>query len=97
MLKNASGLYNLMRNLGGAVGLALINTLAQDRSYLHRLHLAEQVGWGRQRRCEGLDAMTGALAPRLGSAGRGARRRCGGWTRWCSARRWCWPTTTSCC
>ena len=27
-VKNASGLYNLMRNLGGAVGLALINTIA---------------------------------------------------------------------
>ena len=27
-LKNASGLYNLMRNLGGAVGLAAINTVA---------------------------------------------------------------------
>ncbi|NNC00811.1 MFS transporter, partial [Corallococcus exiguus] len=26
-LKNASGLYNLTRNLGGAVGLALINTI----------------------------------------------------------------------
>ena len=30
-LKNASGLYNLTRNLGGAVGLALINTLLNDR------------------------------------------------------------------
>jgi DHA2 family multidrug resistance protein len=26
-LKNASGLYNLMRNLGGAIGLAVVNTL----------------------------------------------------------------------
>src|SRR5690606_38779534 len=30
-LKNASGLFNLMRNLGGAVGLALINTLLNNR------------------------------------------------------------------
>ncbi len=30
-MKNASGLYNLTRNLGGAVGLALINTLLNDR------------------------------------------------------------------
>ena len=37
-LKNASGLYNLMRNLGGAVGLALINTLATMR--LARAHAA---------------------------------------------------------
>ena len=26
-VKNASGLYNLMRNLGGAIGLAVANTL----------------------------------------------------------------------
>lgn len=26
-IKNASGLYNLMRNLGGAIGLAVANTL----------------------------------------------------------------------
>ena len=30
-LKNASGLYNLTRNLGGAVGLAVINTVLNDR------------------------------------------------------------------
>ena len=28
-LKNASGLFNLTRNLGGAVGLAVINTRAR--------------------------------------------------------------------
>ena len=34
-VKNASGLYNLMRNLGGAVGLAMINTIATSRLALH--------------------------------------------------------------
>ncbi len=45
-LKGASGLYNLMRNLGGAVGLALINTLVNDRTDLHiaRLHESLRVG-----------------------------------------------------
>ena len=39
-VKNASGLYNLMRNLGGAVGLAGIYTFLNDRTDLHiaRLH-----------------------------------------------------------
>jgi DHA2 family multidrug resistance protein len=46
-LKNASGLYNLMRNLGGAVGLALINTLLNKRLDLHLERLHEQVRWGR--------------------------------------------------
>jgi DHA2 family multidrug resistance protein len=67
MLKNASGLYNLMRNLGGAVGLALINTLAQDRSYLHRVQLAEQVGWARQGATDVLASMSSVLAQRLDS------------------------------
>ena len=34
-IKNASGLFNLTRNLGGAVGLALINTLLDKRMDLH--------------------------------------------------------------
>jgi DHA2 family multidrug resistance protein len=46
-VKNASGLYNLMRNLGGAVGLALINTIATSRQAVHTLHLREQVTWAR--------------------------------------------------
>ena len=46
-MKNASGLYNLMRNLGGAVGLALINTLATTRLAVHTQHLDEQVTWSR--------------------------------------------------
>ena len=34
-VKNASGLFNLMRNLGGAIGLAAINTVFNDRMDLH--------------------------------------------------------------
>ena len=41
-LKNASGLFNLTRNLGGAVGLALINTVLNDRMDLHLQRLHEQ-------------------------------------------------------
>jgi DHA2 family multidrug resistance protein len=46
-VKNASGLYNLMRNLGGAVGLALINTVATTRLAIHTQHLDEAVNWAR--------------------------------------------------
>ena len=45
-LKNASGLFNLTRNLGGAVGLALINTVLTDRNAFHYERLAEHVRWG---------------------------------------------------
>lgn len=65
-LKNASGLYNLMRNLGGAVGLAMINTVATARLAHHRLHLDEAVTWARPAATKMLDGMTAALLPRLG-------------------------------
>ncbi|MGH8461490.1 MAG: DHA2 family efflux MFS transporter permease subunit [Stenotrophobium sp.] len=39
-MKNASGIYNLMRNLGGALGLAIIGTLMQWREAFHYSHLS---------------------------------------------------------
>ncbi|TPW32488.1 DHA2 family efflux MFS transporter permease subunit [Martelella alba] len=42
-VKNASGLFNLTRNLGGAVGLALINTMLTSRDDFHYDRLAESV------------------------------------------------------
>ncbi|MDT8759793.1 DHA2 family efflux MFS transporter permease subunit [Sphingomonas psychrotolerans] len=43
-LRYASGLFNLMRNLGGAIGIALVNTWLQDASRLHLLRLGEALG-----------------------------------------------------
>jgi MFS transporter, DHA2 family, multidrug resistance protein len=45
-VKNASGLFNLMRNLGGAMGLAIINEVLNDRTDLHITRLQERVTWG---------------------------------------------------
>ncbi len=45
-LKNASGLFNLTRNLGGAVGLAIINTVLINRNAFHYARLSEHVQWG---------------------------------------------------
>jgi len=42
-IKNASGLYNLTRNLGGAFGLAIINTMLTKRADFHYHRLAETV------------------------------------------------------
>jgi DHA2 family multidrug resistance protein len=42
-LKYASGLFNMMRNLGGAIGIALCATLLNDRTNLHFLRLAENL------------------------------------------------------
>ena len=43
-LRYASGLFNLMRNLGGAIGIALANTWLQDSMRLHVLRLSEALG-----------------------------------------------------
>lgn len=45
-VQNASGLFNLTRNLGGAFGLALINTLINQGRDLHRTELAAAVSSG---------------------------------------------------
>jgi DHA2 family multidrug resistance protein len=42
-LKFASGLFNLMRNLGGAIGIATCGTILNDRTNLHFLRLAEHL------------------------------------------------------
>jgi DHA2 family multidrug resistance protein len=57
-MKNASGLFNLTRNLGGAVGLAALTTILNDRTDLHLARLHEAVGWARQPVLEALDNMT---------------------------------------
>lgn len=43
-LKYASGLFNLMRNLGGAIGIAVVNTLLQDHTRIAALRLGEAMG-----------------------------------------------------
>lgn len=77
-LKNASGLFNLTRNLGGAVGLAVINTVLTRREELHYARLSESITWSnpeamRQMKlmaqnlsAHGIDGTTGALAQMMG-------------------------------
>ena len=54
-LKLASGLFNLMRNLGGAIGIAACATVLNDRTNLHFQRLAERLH-------DGNEAMSGFLA-----------------------------------
>lgn len=57
-LKNASGLFNLTRNLGGALGLALINTTLDDRTDFHISRLHDKVTWGNAKAVETLNNFT---------------------------------------
>ncbi len=56
-MKNASGLFNLTRNLGGAVGLALINTVLDHRIDLHISRLQDRVNWGNATAVETLNML----------------------------------------
>ncbi len=63
-LKNASGLYNLMRNLGGALGLAIINTVLIHRLDFHKTMLRESISAGRpvaEQTLTGLGQMIGQM------------------------------------
>jgi DHA2 family multidrug resistance protein len=66
-LKLASGLFNLMRNLGGAIGIALCGTILNDRTNLHFLRLAEH-----------LNATNSAMTSWLGQVGTRATELNGG-------------------
>jgi MFS transporter, DHA2 family, multidrug resistance protein len=63
-LKNASGLFNLTRNLGGAVGLAGLNTVLDKRIDLHLARLHDSITWARR---PVMEALTGFAARMPGS------------------------------
>lgn len=60
-LKNASGLFNLTRNLGGAVGLAVINTIIMRRTDFHYERLSESIQWGNHQVLDLLSALSNRL------------------------------------
>ena len=74
-LKNASGLFNLTRNLGGAVGLACINTLMNDRWDLHLARLHDSVAWGHDQAERTLQSLTDAYASMGSDAALSATKR----------------------
>ena len=80
-LRGASGLFNLTRNLGGAVGLAIINTVMNSRMDLHLARLHEAVSWGKPPAEETLANMTGALSSLGSDAGAAALSKLAGIVR----------------
>ncbi|BAQ70038.1 MFS transporter [Rhodovulum sulfidophilum] len=63
-MKGGSGLFNLTRNLGGAVGLAVINTQLSDRGDLHYERLREAVSWTNDAAMRELSVMAANLSAR---------------------------------
>jgi len=44
---NASGLYNLLRNIGGSIGISVVNTIVARHEQLHRNELGASLSQGR--------------------------------------------------
>lgn len=60
-LKHASGLFNLMRNLGGAIGIAACATILNDRTNLHFTRMAEHLNTTNESMNRWLDQVTGSF------------------------------------
>jgi DHA2 family multidrug resistance protein len=70
-LGGASGLYNLMRNLGGAIGLSFLNTqLFYDRLAFHYDALTANLNRGSRDIAAAIDGMAEHLSPYIVDAGR---------------------------
>ena len=76
-LKYASGLFNMMRNLGGAVGIAVGAAVINDRTNLHFLQIASRLtpaNGAMDRLVQGATARYGALPGAFPDAGHTAVR-----------------------
>ncbi|MGD9616022.1 MAG: DHA2 family efflux MFS transporter permease subunit [Alphaproteobacteria bacterium] len=62
-LKNAAGLYNLTRELGGALGLATIGTVMNDRLHFHWNRLIEDINPARPVVQQFLEIQTSRFEP----------------------------------
>ncbi|MBV8537219.1 MAG: DHA2 family efflux MFS transporter permease subunit [Alphaproteobacteria bacterium] len=70
-LKLASGLFNVMRNLGGAIGIAGCGTILNDRTNLHFLRIAEHLTSANAAMIELLRRVGSRYAQMLGDAAHG--------------------------
>jgi len=66
-LGNASGIFNLMRNVGGSVGISLVTTLIARRSQAHQVTLAGQMTPYDPAWQSGMHNMTAAFAANNGA------------------------------
>jgi DHA2 family multidrug resistance protein len=70
-LKYASGLFNMMRNLGGAVGIAVCGAVLNNRTNLHFLNIASNLTPANGAMDRLLAGMDGQMTKLLGSAADG--------------------------
>ncbi|WP_421846450.1 DHA2 family efflux MFS transporter permease subunit [Novosphingobium sp.] len=59
----ASGLFNLMRNLGGAIGIAVVNSWLQDDTHIAAARLSESLGHSGHAAAELVNALAARAGP----------------------------------
>jgi DHA2 family multidrug resistance protein len=69
---NASGLYNLLRNVGASIGISLTNTLLTRHQQVHQANLVQNLSSAGRVYQQQLSAGTAALGPKIGTAMAGA-------------------------
>jgi DHA2 family multidrug resistance protein len=67
---SASGLYNLLRNLGGAIGIALLTTLLDNRSKTYFDYLREAIVPSNPQVAERLALLTEKLGSQTAALGK---------------------------
>ena len=66
--RNGSGLFNLLRNVGGSVGISIVTTLLARRQQLHRTELSQHLSPTLPTVQQALDSFTRLLSPDYGPA-----------------------------
>ncbi len=66
---NASGLYNLLRNIGGSIGISIVNTIVARHEQLHRNELVPSITAGSTQLQQQLQSYGGALQSSSGPTG----------------------------
>jgi DHA2 family multidrug resistance protein len=64
---NAAGLFNLLRNIGGSIGISIVNTVVARHEQLHRVELSGHINAASVRFQQMLSSLT-ALAARTGAS-----------------------------
>lgn len=69
---NASGLYNLLRNIGGSVGISVVNTIVARHQQVHRSEMVRYLVPGTREFQQAIAALRGAMgahvAPNIAAA-----------------------------
>ena len=89
---NATSIFNLMRNIGGSIGIAIMTTFLARRTQVHQNHLVANVTAGTtqtppasrdasQLHAHGADAVTAS------------HKSSRPFTAWCSSTPPCWPSS----